>query len=112
MAKRRVGSQIASLTSDHKKSRIDPIYLAAGGVRHTIEKLPTRVTTLFQITLQSKVCLQSYGGSKIVGVHLARFRDSHSGVLGEKSHLDVSSMANHKVYYKGEGGSFPKSEPW
>jgi len=46
MAKRRAGSQIASLTPDQKKLRIDPIYLAAGGERHTIEKLSTRVTTL------------------------------------------------------------------
>jgi len=27
---------------------------------------------------------------------------------GTKSHLNVSSMANHKVYYKGEGGGFPQ----
>jgi len=37
-----------------------------------------------------------------------RFRDSHSGVPGEKSHLDVGSMASHIVYYKGEGGGFPQ----
>jgi hypothetical protein len=30
-----------------------------------------------------------------------------SGVLGEKSHLDLGSMASHKVNYKGEGGGFP-----
>jgi hypothetical protein len=47
MAKREAGSQIASLTLDHKKSRIDPIYLATGGVPHIIEKLSTRATTLF-----------------------------------------------------------------
>jgi hypothetical protein len=41
MAKRRVGSRIASLTPDHKKSGIDPIYLAAGGVPHIIQKLST-----------------------------------------------------------------------
>ncbi len=32
MAKRRDGSQIANLTPDQKKSRIDPIYLAIEGV--------------------------------------------------------------------------------
>jgi hypothetical protein len=26
----------------------------------------------------------------------------------DKMHLDVSPMANHKVYYKGEGGGFPQ----
>jgi hypothetical protein len=46
MAKRRVGSQIANLTPDQKKSRIDPIYLAAENVSHTVGKLLTRVTTL------------------------------------------------------------------
>ncbi len=25
-----------------------------------------------------------------------------------KCHLDVDPMANHKVYYKGEGGGFPQ----
>jgi hypothetical protein len=30
------------------------------------------------------------------------------GILGEKNHLNVTSMANHKVYYKGEGDGFPQ----
>jgi len=46
MAKRKVKSQTSSLTLDEKKSRIDPIYLAAGGMQHTIEKLLMRATTL------------------------------------------------------------------
>jgi hypothetical protein len=46
MAKRRAGSQIASLTPDQKKSGIDPIYLAADNVPHIVEKLSTRATTL------------------------------------------------------------------
>jgi len=46
MAKRRAGSRIANLTPDHKKSGIDPIYLAAGGVPHIVGKLSTRATTL------------------------------------------------------------------
>jgi len=37
-----------------------------------------------------------------------QFRDSHSEVLGEKSHLDVGPMERCKVYYKGEGGGFPQ----
>ncbi len=28
--------------------------------------------------------------------------------FGTKSHLDVGSMANHRVCYKGEGGGFPQ----
>jgi len=32
--------------SNHKKSGIDPIYLAIRGVRHTVGKLSTKATTL------------------------------------------------------------------
>jgi len=46
MAKRRAKSQTTSLTSDQKKSGINPIYLAVDNVRHTIEKLSMRATTL------------------------------------------------------------------
>jgi hypothetical protein len=37
MAKRKAGSQTASLTPDQKKSGIDPKYLAADDVPHIIE---------------------------------------------------------------------------
>jgi len=107
MAKRKVGNQIASLTLDDKKSRIDPIYLAAGGVPHTVGKLSTKATTLLQIALQSEVYSQSYGAPKSRESQVAGFQDSHSGVPGEKNHLDVGSVASHRVYYKGEGGGFP-----
>jgi hypothetical protein len=106
--KRKVGSQIANLTLDQKKSGINPIYLAIGGVQHTVEKLLMRATTLLYIAFRSEVWSQSYGVPKSQESHLARFRDSHSGVLGEKSHLDVSSVANPRIYYKGEGGGFPQ----
>jgi hypothetical protein len=46
MAKRKAGSQIANLTPDHKKSGIDLIYLAAGGMPHIVGKLLTKATTL------------------------------------------------------------------
>jgi hypothetical protein len=106
MAKRRVGSQTGSLTPDHKKSRIDPIYLVADNVPHTFGKLSTRATTLLWIAPRSKVCSQSYGAPKLRESQLTQFRDSHSRVLGDKSLLDVGSVASHRVYYKGEGGGF------
>jgi hypothetical protein len=34
------------------------------------------------------------------------------GSPGTKWHLGVGPMAKHKVYYKGEGGGFPKSDLW
>jgi len=107
MAKRRVGSQIANLTPDQRKSGIDPIYLAAEGVWHIIGNLLTKATTLFHNASRSQVCSQNYGAPKSIS-QLAWFRDSHLGVAGEKSHLDVGSVANHRVYYKGEGGGFPQ----
>jgi len=85
MAKRRAGSQTTNLTPDQKKSGIDRIYLAAGGVPHIVEKLSTRATTLLQTTPQSKVCLQSYGAPKSRESQLAGFQDSHSGVPGKRA---------------------------
>jgi hypothetical protein len=38
MAKRKVGSQIGSLTPDHKKLGIDSTFGCASGVRHTVGK--------------------------------------------------------------------------
>jgi hypothetical protein len=108
MAKRRARKQTANSTLDQKKSGIDLIYLAADGVRHTVRKLLTKATTLLEIVSRFEVCSQSYGAPKSQKSQLTRFWDSHSRVLGEKSHLDVGSMVSHKVYYKGEGGGFPK----
>jgi hypothetical protein len=46
MAKKRVGSQIANLTPNQKRSGIDPIYLAANDMQHNIGKLLMKATTL------------------------------------------------------------------
>jgi len=109
MAKRKAESQTASLTPDHKKSGIDPIYLAADNVRHTLGKPLTRATTLLQTEPQFKVFSQSYGASKSRESQLAQCRDSHLGVPREKSHLDVGPVESCRVYYKGEGDGFPPS---
>jgi len=95
MAKRRAGSQTASLTPNQKK-----LYI--------VGKLSTRATTLLQTASWSKVCSQSYGAPKSWKSQMAQFRDSHLGVLREKNHLNVGFVASHKVYYKGEGGGFPQ----
>jgi hypothetical protein len=34
------------------------------------------------------------------------------GSLGTKYHLGADPVAKHIIYYKGEGGDFPKSGPW
>jgi hypothetical protein len=85
MAKRRAESQIASLTSDQKKSGIDLIYLVVDNVQYTVGKLSMRATTLLQTAPRSEVCLQSYGAPKSRKSQLARFRDC-VGVPKEKSH--------------------------
>jgi len=108
MAKRRAGSQTGSLTPDHKKLGIDPIYLVADNVPHTVGKLSTRATTLLQTAIRSEVCSQSYGAPKLWESRLAGFRDSHSRVPGEKSHSDVGPVERSRVYYKGEGSGFPQ----
>ncbi len=96
------------LVKHRKKSRIDPIYLCAENVRHTVGKLLTRATTLLQTASRSEVYSQSYGAPKSRESLLARFRDSHSGVSREKSHLDVGPVERCRIYYKGEGGGFPQ----
>jgi hypothetical protein len=46
--KKKAESQTASLTPDREKSGIDPTSVRASGVRHTIEKISTKATTLLQ----------------------------------------------------------------
>jgi hypothetical protein len=55
MAERKVGNQTGNLTPDHEISEIDPIFVRAGGVQHTVEKLSMKATTLLQTSVRSKV---------------------------------------------------------
>jgi len=91
-----------------KKSGIDPIYLAINDVKHTIRKFSMRATTLLQTSPRSEVYSQSYGAPKLRECPMVRFQDSHAGVPGEKSHLDVGLVERSTVYYKGEGDGFPQ----
>jgi hypothetical protein len=43
--KKKGHNQTNNLTPNHKKSGIDPIFVRADGVRHTVGKLSTRATT-------------------------------------------------------------------
>jgi len=47
-----------------------------------------------------------------MGVPTLRISGLPLGSPGTKTHLDVRLMERHRVYYKGEGGGFPKSELW
>jgi hypothetical protein len=85
MAKRKVGSQIGSLTPDHGKSGIDPIPLRSSGVRHVLGKISMRATTLVQTSSRSEVCTRSHSPAKLRDSHPWRFRDSHLGVPRQKA---------------------------
>jgi hypothetical protein len=112
MAKRRVGSQTANLTPDQKKSGINPIYLFADGVRHTVEKLSTRDTTLLQTASRSEVCLQSYGAPKSRESQLGQFQDSQVGVPGQKAIWMWAPWKGVEYTIKGKVVASPKSGPW
>jgi hypothetical protein len=50
--------------STKKRSGIDPIYLAAKNVQHTVGKLSMKATTLLYTAPRSEVCSQSYRAPK------------------------------------------------
>jgi hypothetical protein len=49
---------------------------------------------------------------KVVGVLVVGISGLTLGSLEPKWHLGAGLVARHKVYYKGEGGGFPKSGLW
>jgi len=78
---------------------ITPISLHAGGVQHTIRKL----------SMKLKLCFKPHFNQK--PTHKIMSPQSRES-LKTKWHLGVGPMAKHRVYYKGEGGGFPKSGLW
>jgi hypothetical protein len=72
-------------SKERSGARIDPNSLRANNMRHTIGKHSTRVTTLFQTSLQSKVYTRSYVPLELQKSQLWEFRDSHLGVLGQNA---------------------------
>jgi len=108
MAKRRAGSQTANLIPDHKKSGIDPIYLAAGGhATYRWKALDESYNFVLDRTSIGDLIAKLWG-SKVVEVPVGGISGLPLGSLGKKSHLDVASMESCRVYYKGEGGGFPQ----
>jgi hypothetical protein len=49
---------------------------------------------------------------KVAGVPTLVISGLPFGGLETKNHLDVGHVGSHRVYYKREGGGFPKSGPW
>jgi hypothetical protein len=76
---------ISNLTPDHEMSGINSTSMHAGGVWHTVGKLSTRATTLFQTSSRSEVWAQSYSPTKLWEFQPWQFRDSPLGVSGQKA---------------------------
>jgi hypothetical protein len=57
----------------------------APGVRHGVEKLSSRATTLVQTSSRSEVGVRSYGCPKSRDSNPGQFRDSTLGVPGQKA---------------------------
>jgi hypothetical protein len=55
-----------------------------------------------------KGLLAKLWGSKVTGVPTWVLLGLPLGSLGTKSHLDVGSVGNHRIYCKGESGGFPQ----
>jgi hypothetical protein len=76
----------------------------------------------FKISQQGlQFCIRSYlnrrsthkvMGPKVAGVPTLRISGFPFGSPRTKYHLDVGLMERRRVYCKGEGDGFPKSEPW
>jgi hypothetical protein len=110
--KRKAGSQIGNLTPDHKKSRIDPIPVCAGGVRHTIGKLSRRATSSLQTLLQSEVGTRSFERPKSLESKPGQFRDSTLGVPGQRAIWVWARWSNAENTIWGKVVASPESGPW
>jgi hypothetical protein len=106
MAKRKVGSQIGSLTPNHKKLEIDLISLRASGVQHAVGKLAMRATTLFQTSFQSKVYTRSYNPAKLHEFQPWQFQNPRT-----KNHF-LSSQRGVEYTIWGKVVTSPKFGPW
>jgi hypothetical protein len=102
MVERRAGSQIGSLTPDHKKSGIDLIPVCEGGVQNNVGKLSKRATSFLETLSQSKVGARSYKRPKSQESKPGQFRDSTLGVLGQREPFECGcGKVTQKILYGG-----------
>jgi hypothetical protein len=112
MVEKRAGSQTGSLTTDHKKSGIDPTPVCANKVRHIIGKLLRRARSLVQTSSQSKVLVGSYELPKSQESKPGQFRDSSLGVPGIKTIWMQVRWNNAKNIIWGKVVASLESRPW
>jgi hypothetical protein len=108
MAKRRVGSQIVSLTPDHKKVRNRPDLLSCKG-RATYHWKGLNESYNFVLDcIAIRGLLAKLWGFKVAGIPFGAISGLPLGSPEKNSHLDVASVESCRVYYKGEGGGSPQ----
>jgi hypothetical protein len=54
------------------------------------------------------LCSREISASKVPGLQPGTISGLPRGSPGKNSHLDATSAASYRVYYKGEGGGFPQ----
>jgi hypothetical protein len=79
--------------------------MCAGGVRHGVEKLSKRATSLVQTLSQSEVEARSYDVPKSQESKTEKVSRLHFGSPGKKCHSDASVAERHKEYYREDGGN-------
>jgi hypothetical protein len=112
MVKRRAGSQIGSLTPNHKKKGINPIPVCAGGVRHIVGKLSRRATSSLLTLSQSEVGARSYECPKSRESKPGQFWDSTLGVSGQRAIRAWAWWSNVENTIWGKVVASPESGPW
>ncbi len=88
-------------------SKIALISLRAGGVRHVVEELSIRATTLLQ-TISTRGLYAKLCALKVVGIPTLGVSRLPLGSPGTKCHLGAGLVTRHKVYYEGEPRGFPQ----
>jgi len=88
------------------------VSMRADSVRHIVEKLSIRATTLLETSSQSKVCMQSYGAPKLQESQPWQFRDSHLGVPGQKTIWMWAPWRGVEYTIRGKVVASPKSRSW
>jgi hypothetical protein len=89
MGKRRAGSQIDSLTPNHKKSGINPMPTCARGVWYGVGKLSKRATKLVWTSSRSEVEASSYERPKFRESKPGQFKEFWDSTLGVPGKSDI-----------------------
>ncbi len=79
-------------------------------MRHDVEKLSKRATSLVETSSRSEVGTKSYDVPKSRESKIEIVSKLHFRSPGKKCHLDASAAERHKEYYREDGGG--TSQVW